>query len=99
MQFLHEYVFRVTCDSCGKTTDTIEGSRLDQALECDCCPVKHNHAGLGCRTVTISATAHLRLFDTADLLDMYKTEVYPDEPICCGPWLFDDEEVTADGNV
>ena len=49
----------VTCDTCGASAQTFNGADPDSALECACCPVPHSHAGLGCRTVTISATAHL----------------------------------------
>jgi hypothetical protein len=50
---------RVTCDSCQATAETLDGSDPDGALECPCCPQDHSHAGLGCRTITISATAFL----------------------------------------
>ena len=49
----------VTCDSCGTSAQTFNGSDPDGALECPCCPEDHSHAGLGCRTITIQATAHL----------------------------------------
>lgn len=45
----------LTCNSCGKQAETWNGSNPDAELVCDCCPVDHDHAGLGCRTITISA--------------------------------------------
>jgi len=39
-------------------------------VECGCCPVTHDHAGLGCRPVTITATARLTILDPADLLEI-----------------------------
>jgi hypothetical protein len=60
----------VTCDSCGKSGETWDGKHPDLAVECDCCPVKHNHGGLGCRTVTITAFANLTILDAGDLLSM-----------------------------
>lgn len=59
----------VTCDTCGKSAETYNGLDPDSALDCDCCPVRHNHAGLGCRTVTITATAYLTIFDINDLME------------------------------
>lgn len=51
---------QVTCDSCGTTAHTANGADPDSAVDCDCCPEDHSHAGPGCpRTVTITATAHL----------------------------------------
>jgi len=47
----------VTCDSCGESARTLNGSNPDGALSCDCCPENHDHAGRGCRTVTITAFA------------------------------------------
>ena len=45
------------CDGCHKF-ETITGdmSDPDGALDCECCPEDHNHAGLGCRPITITAT-------------------------------------------
>src|SRR5580692_2646052 len=59
----------VTCDTCGASAETYDGADPDSALRCGCCPLPHNHAGLGCRTITISATAHLSLIDVNDLLE------------------------------
>jgi hypothetical protein len=50
--------FHVRCDSCGKSAETHDGSRLDQAVRCDCCPLDHDHSDCD-RTVTITAFAHL----------------------------------------
>ena len=49
----------VTCNNCGASAQTFNGSDPDGGLECPCCPEDHSHAGLGCRPVTISATAYL----------------------------------------
>lgn len=48
---------RVTCDSCGAYAHTHDGSNPDGALACECCPDDHDHAGRGCRTITITAFA------------------------------------------
>lgn len=50
---------KVTCNSCGKSAETLDYASPDRALSCGCCPVSHDHAGLGCRPVTITATAVL----------------------------------------
>lgn len=49
----------VTCDNCGTSTQTHNGLDPDGELECPCCPEDHSHAGLGCRTITISGHAQL----------------------------------------
>lgn len=49
----------VTCNSCGKTAQAADGRNPDAALECACCPQQHDHAGKGCRPVTIYAVACL----------------------------------------
>lgn len=59
----------VTCDTCGKSAETFNGADPDSALACPCCPVEHNHAGLGCRTITISGRAYLTIFDINDLME------------------------------
>jgi hypothetical protein len=66
----------VKCDSCGKTAETWDFQHPDLAVECTCCPLPHDHTGLGCRTVTITATAHLTMRDMyADLFnDLAVTE-------------------------
>jgi len=61
---------RVVCNSCGTSAETWDYSDPDSALICNCCPLSHNHAGLGCRTITIYATAHLTLFDLNELMEM-----------------------------
>jgi hypothetical protein len=76
MQFIPEPLV-VTCDSCGKSAETYDGLHPDLALECTCCPVKHDHAGLGCRTVTITATAKLSIFDIHDLMDAIEEQKVP----------------------
>ena len=50
-------MFVVMCDKC-KKFETVSGdmSDPDGALDCECCPEDHNHAGLGCRPITITAT-------------------------------------------
>lgn len=60
---------RVTCNLCGVWGETYDSQHPDLAVQCDCCPVKHDHAGLGCRTVTIQATAYLTFLSAEDLLD------------------------------
>ena len=60
----------VTCNSCQATAETWDYQHPDLAVACSCCPVAHDHAGLGCRPVTITASAHLTLFDIAELMDM-----------------------------
>ena len=60
----------VECKSCGATAETWDYQHPDLCVVCDCCPLPHDHTGLGCRPVTITATAHLSLFDIADLMEM-----------------------------
>jgi len=60
----------VTCQSCGKTAETWDYQHPDLAVECSCCPLPHDHTGIGCRPVTIYATAHLTVFDIAELMEM-----------------------------
>ena len=57
--FLPPHPLVVVCDSCGKSAETFNGADPDSALDCACCPEPHNHAGLGCRTITIQARAFL----------------------------------------
>jgi hypothetical protein len=64
----------VTCDSCGKSGETWDGEHPDRAVECSCCPQEHDHGGLGCRTVTITAMAHLTILDASDLLSMMEMQ-------------------------
>lgn len=47
----------VSCNSCGRTAETRDGSNPDGALACECCPEDHDHGGRGCRPVTITAFA------------------------------------------
>jgi hypothetical protein len=61
---------RVTCNSCGTTAETWDFQHPDLAVTCSCCPVAHDHTGLGCRPVTIFATAHLTLLDIGELMEM-----------------------------
>lgn len=60
----------VECNSCGTTAETWDYQHPDLAVTCSCCPVDHDHTGLGCRPVTITATAHLTMFDIAELMEM-----------------------------
>jgi hypothetical protein len=85
MRFIPEPL-TVTCDTCGKSAQTFSGATPDLALECGCCPVLHDHAGLGCRTVTISAKARLCILDAGDLLEALADEhpVLPREPMGSG---------------
>ena len=66
---------RVVCNACGTEGYTFDYQHPDLAVECACCPVVHDHAGIGCRPVTIFGTARLRLFDVADLLEMAGDDV------------------------
>lgn len=60
----------VTCDMCGDSAETWDGSNPDAAVNCGCCPLDHSHMGPGCnRTVTITAFAQLTLLNAADLLE------------------------------
>jgi DNA-binding IclR family transcriptional regulator len=68
---------RVACDTCGAEGFTFDYQHPDAAVECGCCPVRHDHAGLGCRTVTIYGTAHLRVFEVADLMDAADPALLP----------------------
>ena len=61
---------KVSCNSCGVTAETWDYQHPDLAVVCGCCPVDHDHTGIGCRPVTIVATAHLTLFDINDLMEM-----------------------------
>jgi hypothetical protein len=49
----------VTCNNCGTSGETTDASAPHAAVQCACCPQDHDHSGLGCRTVTITATADL----------------------------------------
>jgi len=80
---------RVSCLGCGAEAWTFDYQHPGRAVECGCCPVRHDHdahaascprehggdCGLGvpgctvCRPVAVTGTAHLRLFDPAELLD------------------------------
>ena len=60
----------VVCDTCGASAQTWDFQHPDLAVTCGCCPVGHDHAGLGCRPVTIYASAHLTLFDIRELMEM-----------------------------
>lgn len=61
---------RVVCKSCNAEGQTYDFRHPDLAVRCGCCPVEHDHAGLGCRPVTIYAIARLSLFDVSELLEM-----------------------------
>ena len=65
---------KVVCDSCGETAQTWDYQHPDACVVCDCCPVAHDHAGLGCRPVTIYASANLTLFDINELMEMVDQE-------------------------
>jgi hypothetical protein len=60
---------KVICNTCGKWGETYDGAHPDLAVDCDCCPIAHDHMGLGCRTVTIQAKAYLTIFDINDLME------------------------------
>jgi len=60
----------VACSSCGKSAETWDFQHPDLAIICECCPVDHDHTGIGCRPVTITGHAHITLFDIEDLLEM-----------------------------
>jgi len=61
---------RVQCNSCGTEGWTFDYQHPDLAVECSCCPLPHDHAGLGCRPVTIYGTARLTLFDITEIMEM-----------------------------
>lgn len=60
---------RVVCDSCGAEGWTFDYQHPDLAVQCACCPADHDHAGLGCRPVTIYGTAHLKVLDLDEVMD------------------------------
>jgi hypothetical protein len=60
----------VECHSCGTSAETYDYAHPDLAVECNCCPIAHDHTGLGCRTVAITVSAHLTIFNIEDLLEM-----------------------------
>ena len=60
---------RVVCDTCAAEGFTFDYEHPDRAVECACCLAVHDHAGLGCRPVTIYGTAHLRLLEVAEVMD------------------------------
>ena len=74
---------RVVCDSCGTEGFTFDYQRPDRAVECPCCPLPHDHGasadatGVICRPVTIFGTAHLRMFEVADLMDAADPALLP----------------------
>ena len=61
---------KVRCNSCGIEAETWDFQHPDLAVVCSCCPVDHDHTGLGCRPVTITATAFLTLFDIGELMEI-----------------------------
>ena len=61
---------RVECQACGASAETWDYANPDSAVTCGCCPIVHDHAGMGCRPVTIWATAHITMFNISDLLEM-----------------------------
>ena len=67
----------VVCDSCGTEGFTFDYQRPDLAVECSCCPLPHDHAGIGCRPVTIWGTARLRLFEVTELMDASDPALLP----------------------
>lgn len=69
MQFNPEPL-TVACKSCGTSAETWDYQHPDLAVECGCCPESHDHSGLGCRPVIITAKAHLVLFDIHELMDI-----------------------------
>jgi hypothetical protein len=68
---------RVVCNSCKAESETWDYRHPDLCVTCDCCPVAHDHTGIGCRPVTIYATAHLTLFDINDLMEMAAEQAIP----------------------
>ena len=61
---------KVECKTCLASAETYDYQHPDWAVKCACCPIEHDHTGLGCRSVTIYATAHLTLFDINELMEM-----------------------------
>jgi hypothetical protein len=74
---LPEYTpLTVECDQCHESAETWDFQHPDRALECGCCVIAHDHAGLGCRTVTITASAYLSIFSPEELFALAdETEV------------------------
>ena len=60
---------RVECKSCRVSAETYDYQHPDLAVTCSCCPLDHDHTGLGCRPVTIYATARMALFDIGELME------------------------------
>jgi hypothetical protein len=60
----------VECQNCHAIAETYDYQHPDRAVTCRCCPVQHDHAGIGCRPVMITATARLMLFDIQELMEM-----------------------------
>ncbi len=61
---------RVVCNSCGTEAETWDYQHPDLAVTCSCCPEPHDHTGIGCRPVTIYASAFPSLFDINELMEM-----------------------------
>lgn len=51
----------VSCDSCGTSAQTTDYANPDRAVACECCSEDHDHAGLGCRPVTITVGTNVSL--------------------------------------
>ena len=66
---------RVECKQCLASAETYDYQHPDWAVHCNCCPIEHDHTGLGCRSVTIYATAHLTLFSIEELMEMAKENI------------------------
>jgi len=60
----------VECNSCGKSAETWDFQHPDLAVICNCCLIAHDHAGIGCRPVTITGRADLTLFDIEYLMNI-----------------------------
>lgn len=70
----------VECNSCGASAETWDFQHPDLALTCYCCPIQHDHTGLGCRPVVITAHASLTLFDIQELMDVAGIKI-PEETL------------------
>jgi hypothetical protein len=66
---------------CHATAETWDFQHPDSALDCGCCLIRHDHAGLGCRPVIIYATTHLTLLHIGDLMDAAATKTIISEEV------------------
>lgn len=73
----------VTCNACGASASTFDYQHPDRAVACGCCPRAHDHAGLGCRPVTVTGSARLVLLRPGDLLDALPESAVTEGEVAC----------------